>query len=416
MEFREATSIALQSLWANKLRSVLTLLGVVIAISSVIAVVTFVNGINAYVAEKIFNLGADVFIVSKAPNVITNVDQLMESRRRKSILMEDMEAVREGCTSCKLVGATAGERGGGARGTVKYGTQSSTDTGIRGWTPAQQRIYDLDVISGRGITEADMSNAGMVVVIGYDIYENLFASGDPLNKEVRVDGRVYRVIGLGKKEGKTLGQSRDNWVMMPITTFFKVYGGGRDKYAIRIWAKANDTGQQLQNAMDETRVIMRSRRHLKPGEVDNFEIDTNQTFLSLWANISTGFFGMVVGIASISLLVGGIVIMNIMLVSVTERTREIGIRKALGAKKADVLSQFLIESTTMAIVGGAIGIILGIIVAKTVTAIIGMPSRIELWSVLLALFVAASVGIFFGVYPARRAAELDPIVALRAEL
>jgi putative ABC transport system permease protein len=416
MEIRESASIALQSLWANKLRSVLTLLGVVIGISSVIAVVTFVNGINAYVAEKVFNLGADVFIVSKAPNVITNVDQLMDARRRKNIVMEDFEAVREGCRSCKVVGATAGGQGGGGRGTVKYGIQTSKDTGIRGWTPSQQRIYDLDIIAGRGITDSDSTNASMVVVIGYDIFENLFSGQDPLNKEIRLDGRVFRVIGLGKKEGKTLGQSRDNYVMMPITTYFKVYGGGRDKYAIRIWAKANDTGTELANAMDETRVIMRSRRHLKPGAPDNFEIDTNQTFLSLWANISSGFFAVTVGIASIALIVGGIVIMNIMLVSVTERTREIGIRKALGAKKADVLSQFLIESATMATMGGAIGVLFGIAIAKGVTAIIGMPSRIELWSVIAGLLVSASVGIFFGVYPARRAAELDPIVALRSEL
>jgi putative ABC transport system permease protein len=418
MEFREAASIALQSLWANKLRSVLTLLGVVIGIASVIAVVTFVNGINAYVAEKIFNLGADVFIVSKAPNAITNVDQLMEARRRKNIVMEDMEAVRDGCKACKVVGATAGAGSGGGftRATVKYGNESSKDTAVRGWTPSQQRIYDLDIIAGRGITDADMNSAGMVAVIGYDIFENLFAGQDPLNKEIRVDGRIFRVIGLGKKEGKTLGQSRDNWIMTPITTYFKVYGGGRDKYAIRIWAKANDTGQELQNAMDETRVIMRARRHLAPNQPDNFEIDTNQTFLSLWANISSGFFAVTVGIASIALIVGGIVIMNIMLVSVTERTREIGIRKALGAKKADVLSQFLIESATMATMGGAIGVLFGITIAKGVTALIGMPSRIELWSVMAGLIVSASVGIFFGVYPARRAAELDPIVALRSEL
>ncbi len=417
MEIRESASIALQSLWANKLRSVLTLLGVVIGISSVIAVVTFVNGINAYVAEKIFNLGADVFIVAKQPNAITNIDQLLEGRRRKNILMEDYEAVRDNCRSCAVVGATAGAGGGGSgRGTVKYGTQTSKDTGIRGWTPSQQRIYDLDIIAGRGITDADAASAGMVAVIGYDIFENLFAGQDPLNKEIRIDGRVYRVIGLGKKEGKTLGQSRDNYVLMPITTFFKAYGGGRDKYAVRIWAKASDTGAQLVNAMDETRVIMRTRRHLRPGQPDNFEIDTNQTFLSLWANISSGFFAVTIGIASIALIVGGIVIMNIMLVSVTERTREIGVRKALGAKKSDVLSQFLIESATMATIGGVIGVVFGIAIAKTVTAFIGMPSRIELWSVIAALIVSASVGIFFGVYPARRAAELDPIVALRSEL
>ena len=222
------------------------------------------------------------------------------------------------------------------------------------------------------------------------------------------------MIGVGKKEGSTLGQSRDNWVMYPISTWLKQYSSSRN--SIRIWAKATGVGPDLTNAMDETRVILRARRHDPPGQKDSFEIDTNQSFLSIWSSISSSFFAVTVGIASISLLVGGIVIMNIMLVSVTERTREIGIRKALGARKADVLSQFLIESATMALVGGALGVLIGVIVAKGVTFAIGMPSRIETWSVLAGLAVSVSVGIFFGVYPARRAADLDPIVALRSEL
>jgi putative ABC transport system permease protein len=411
MEFREATSIALQSLWANKLRSVLTLLGVVIGIAAVIAVVTFINGINSYVAERIFNLGADVFIVNKQPNVITNADQWIEAQKRKNLTFEDYDAVRAGCNGCTVVGASVG----GQRGKVRYGTQSIEDTAIRGWTPSMARIYDLDLIAGRIINDADMKNASSVVVVGYDIFENLFAGTDPINKELRVDGRVYRVIGVGKKEGKTLGQSRDNWVMFPIATFFKVYGGPAVN-SIRIWAKANDTGAPLVNAMDEARVILRARRHDRPGVKDSFEIDTNQSFLSIWASISSTFFLVTVFIASISLVVGGIVIMNMMLVSVTERTREIGVRKALGAKKSDVLSQFLMESATIAAVGGVIGVLVGIAVAKGVTAIIGMPSRVETWSVLAGLIVSSAVGIFFGVYPARRAAELDPIVALRAEL
>jgi putative ABC transport system permease protein len=412
MEFREATSIALQSLWANKLRSVLTLLGVVIGIAAVIAVVTFINGINSYVAERIFNLGADVFIVNKQPNVITNVDQWLEAQKRKNITFEDYEAVRDGCHACTVIGASVG---GGTRGKVRYGTQSIEDTGLRGWTPSMARIYDLDLIAGRIINDADMKNASAVVVVGHDIFENLLTGTDSLNKEVRVDGRVYRVIGVGKKEGKTLGQSRDNWVMFPITTFFKVYGGP-SKNSVRIWGKANATGAPLVNAMDEARVILRSRRHDRPGAKDTFEIDTNQSFLSIWANISSTFFLVTVFIASISLVVGGIVIMNMMLVSVTERTREIGVRKALGAKRTDVLSQFMIETTTIAAVGGLVGIIGGIIVAKGVTGLIGMPSRVETWSVFAGLFVASAVGIISGVYPAWKAAKLDPIVALRSEL
>ena len=410
MKFAEAIRIALQSLWANKLRSVLTLLGVVIGVASVIAVVTFINGINSYVAEQIFNLGADVFIASKQASVITNVDQYIEAQKRKDLTMDDYRAVSERCRGCTIVGATTG----GNRVTVKYGSQSIADAAVRGWTPTMGPISDLEVIIGRNIGEADMRAASDVAVVGYDIYENVLGEMDPLNREISIDGKVYRVIGVGKKEGKTLGQSRDNWVMLPITTYFKTYGTVNN--SIRIWGKADGVGTQLDNAMDEVRVILRSRRHDRPGQPDTFELDTNQSFLSIWSSISSSFFLVTVGIASISLVVGGIVIMNIMLVSVTERTREIGVRKALGARKADVLSQFLIESATMSLVGGSIGILSGAALAKTVTLIIGMPSRIELWSVLSGVFVSTAVGVFFGVYPARRAADLDPIAALRSEM
>jgi putative ABC transport system permease protein len=251
-------------------------------------------------------------------------------------------------------------------------------------------------------------------VIGYDIYDKVLGGIDPINREIRADGHIYRVIGVGKKEGSTLGQSRDNWIAIPMSAWLKQYGAANN--SINLYAKAMGVGPELGTAMDEVRVIMRSRRHDAPGKPDSFQVDNSASFLSIWASISSSFFAVTIAIASISLVVGGIVIMNIMLVSVTERTREIGVRKALGAKKADILWQFLIESGTMALAGGAFGIVAGVAVAKTVTFIIGMPSRIELWAVLAALFVSASVGIFFGVYPARRAAELDPIVALRSEL
>jgi len=258
-----------------------------------------------------------------------------------------------------------------------------------------------------------VNNANEVAIVGHDIVDNLMSGVDPVGKEIRVDGRVYRVIGVGKREGKTLGQSRDNWVIIPITSWFRQYGTHN---SIRIWGKAFGVGTPLETALDQVRVIVRSRRHDRPGQPDSFSADTNQSFLSIWANLSGTFFIVVIAIASIALLVGGIVIMNIMLVSVTERTREIGIRKALGARSHDVMRQFLIESGTMALVGGIIGVILGIVIAKTVTLLIGMPSVIELWAVFAALIVSASVGIFFGVYPASKAAKLDPISALRFEL
>jgi putative ABC transport system permease protein len=409
MNISEAIRIALLSLWANKLRSVLTLLGVVIGVSAVIAVVTFVNGINGYVAEKIFNLGADVFIVGKMANVITDADQFIEGNKRKDVDMDLYHAVAEGCTACKVVGADVRN----FNGKVIYGTENSKDTWVRGWTPTMQRIYDLDVVMGRPLNDADANNASAVVVIGQDIRENLMAGTDPIGKTIRVDGHEYTVIGVGKREGKTLGQSRDNYVIMPISTWFKAYGSHN---SIRIWAKGFDVGLPMEQAIDQTRVIMRARRHDQLGEKDSFVIETNSSFLSLWADLSGTFFIVMIVIASISLIVGGIVIMNIMLVSVTERTREIGIRKALGARPRDVMRQFLIESSTMAMIGGLLGVLLGIAIAEGVTAAIGMPSAIKLWAIGAGLLVSASVGIFFGVYPARKAAKLDPIVALRFEL
>jgi putative ABC transport system permease protein len=408
MNTTEAIRIALQSLWANKLRSVLTLLGVVIGVAAVIAVVTFVNGINGYVADKIFNLGADVFIVSKHSNVITDIDQLLEGQKRKDIRFDDYLALAESCTHCKYVGASIDHYGA----KIRYNEQSSTDSSVRGWTPSMARIYDLDLNSGRGITEADMDAASNMVVIGADIRENLMGGVDPIGKEIRVDGQIYTVVGVAVAKGKTLGQSQDNWVMMPITTWLKQYG---QHTSLRIWAKAYGIGAPLDNAIDQCRVVMRARRHDQVGQPDTFVAETNENFLSLWANLSGTFFIVMIAISSIALVVGGIVIMNIMLVTVTERTREIGIRKALGARNGDVMRQFLIESSTMALVGGIIGVIVGGGIAKGVTLAIGMPSVIKLWAVMAALIVSASVGIFFGVYPASKAAQLDPINALRAE-
>jgi len=405
----EAIRIALQSLWANKLRSALTLLGVVIGVAAVIAVVTFTSGINGYVAQKIFNLGADVFLISKVSPVITNIDQFLEGQKRKDITIEDYEAVRDACQHCAVVGASTIKVDGHA----KYGEQSISDVWIRGFTPTMAQILDIDLTSGRMLNENDENNRSSVAIIGTDAVDNLFPGVDPLNKEIRLEGQIYTIIGVGKKQGSTLGQSRDNYAAIPISSYLKQFGSHT---SIRISGKANGVGAELESAIDEARAIMRARRHDLPGKPDSFAAETNQSFLSIWASLSSTFFIVMVAIASIALVVGGIVIMNIMLVSVTERTREIGIRKAMGARRRDVLLQFLIESSTMALVGGILGILLGISFAKGITALIGMPSSVKLWAVAAALLVSASVGVFFGVYPARRAARLDPITALRFEM
>ena len=409
MNFAEGIRIALQSLWASKLRSVLTLLGVVIGVAAVIAVVTFVSGINGYVAEKIFNLGADVFIISKVSPVITNVDQLLEGEKRKDLTMEDYDAVANACKHCTMIGASTFN----GNGHVRYGEQSLSDTWVRGLTAQMPAILDLDLTSGRMPNENDDENRSAVAVIGTDVLESLFPGVDPLGKEIRVEGQLYRIIGVGKKQGKTLGQSRDNYVVIPIRTYMKQFGSHT---SVRISGKANGVGTELQAAIDEARAILRARRHDVPGKADSFVAETNAGFLSIWSNLSGTFFIAMIAIAAISLIVGGIVIMNVMLFSVTERTREIGIRKAMGARRRDVLLQFLIEAGTMALVGGVLGVLFGITFAKGITAVIGMPSEIKAWAVIAGLMVSTSVGVFFGVYPAKRAARLDPIAALRFEL
>jgi putative ABC transport system permease protein len=409
MHFVEALRISLQSLWANKLRSVLTLLGVVIGVAAVIAVVTFVNGINGYVAEKIFNLGADVFIMFKVSPAVTNVDHYLEGQKRKDLTMDDYRAVRDGCKHCAYVGAYARNNSGH----VKYGEESLSDTIVQGMTPTVAITQDVDIDSGRMLEDIDLETDAPVVVVGTDIPETLMPGVDPIGKEIRVDGWSYRIIGVGKKKGKTLGQSLDNYVFLPMTSWLKQYGSYNTN--MRISAKATGTGALLETAKDEARVVLRSRRHVAPDEPDNFDVETNSSLLSIWSNLTGTFFIAMIGIAAISMVVGGIVIMNIMLVSVTERTREVGIRKAMGAKRSDVMLQFLIEAVVLAVSGGLLGVLLGIAVAKGVTLAVGMPSVIKLWAVAAGLLVSASVGVFFGVYPAQRAAKLEPIAALRFE-
>ncbi len=407
MGWNEGLKLAMQSLWANKLRTVLTLLGVVIGVAAVIAVVTLVNGANAYVATKVNNYGADVMTISKRPQFIADYSEYLRYQKRKNVDLDQYRYLEENCKRCDGIGAQQT-----TVGKIVYGKQSSTDTTVRGNTWQMPQLQNQTIVEGRGFTPADDEHASHVAIIGADIQDNLLNGADAMGKELRVDGVPYTVIGLGEKQGKTLGTSQDNFVILPLNAFQKTYGTAK---SVTIYAKAGSGRTALEDLQDEVRVLMRAARHDRPGQPDTFTIETSDTFIGLWKSISGGFEAVAVAIAAISLVVGGIVIMNIMLVSVTERTREIGVRKALGARRRDILMQFLLESATMALIGGLIGVACGIAVAQIVTLLLGFPSSVALWSALAGMLVATSVGIFFGVYPARKAAMLDPIEALRAD-
>jgi putative ABC transport system permease protein len=408
MELKEALKLAVSSLWSNKMRSILTLLGIVIGVASVIAVVTLVNGANSFIATKFSSYGADVFTVSKMPSIITSAEDYVRFEKRKDILFPDYRYILENCTLCTGMGAQQA-----TIGKVVHGTESVTDSQIRGYTWQMPALQNLNIVQGRDFTDADEEHASHVCIVGTDIVEHLLPGVDPLGQELRVDGTVYTIIGVTEKQGSTFGASQDNWVGVPLTTYQKSYGTAK---SVVIYIKAASAGAPMDAAADEVRVLMRSRRHDAPDAPQSFELDTNNTLVG-FASTLTKSFGVVAGaIALISLVVGGIVIMNIMLVSVTERTREIGIRKALGARPSDILTQFLIEAGTMALIGGVFGVLGGIGVAEVITLAIGFPSSIALWSVAMGLIMATATGIFFGVYPARQAARLDPIVALRSEM
>ena len=405
MNFGEAVFIALSSLRANRLRSLLTLLGIVIGVMAVIAVVSIISGLNDYVAGKIFNLGPDVMTISRMSPVITSLDDFIENQKRKNLYITDMEAIKAACNNCKAVGASVN-----MRGRLKFG-RDFVDSQIQGYTAEVPAIRGNELQTGRFLTEYDVEHARNVCVIGSDIVDNLFPFVDPIGKTLIIDDRSFEVIGVGVKQGSVLGQSQDNWAMIPLTLHQKMYGARR---SINIYAKAKDE-QHLGAAESEIRLTLRARRHLSYNAKDDFALNTNDNFLQIWANISRAFFAVTIGIASISLVVGGIVVMNIMLVSVTERTREIGIRKASGARRHDILIQFLVESSTLALVGGIIGVLLGVSIAVAISWFTPLPASIKWWAVALGLMVSTSVGLFFGIYPATKAANLDPIVALRYE-
>lgn len=404
-ELLEGVLIAFRAIWANKLRSILTLIGVVIGVATVIAVVSVINGMNAYISAKINSMGSSTFIVDRF-GIITSEDEFFKAMRRKKLTLKDMEAIKRYCSDCLDVGAHAE-----MMVKAKYGSQYLEDVWAFGATANFIEITDLDIAVGRGFTEEDDHHRRAVCVIGPDIADNLFAGQDPLDKFIKVDSYYLRIIGVGSKRGSFLGQNQDNWIAMPFKTFSKYYGRRLD-LTLHVQARSVSA---MEEAQDQVRLILRNRRGDKYKDPDSFGIFTAASLMKLYNDFTSTAWIVLIGVSSISLVVGGIVIMNIMLVSVTERTREIGIRKAIGARRKDILWQFLVEATSLAATGGVIGILLGVGLALIIGKFTPLPAAIETWAVLTGLFIASSVGIFFGLFPAVRAARMDPVECLRYE-
>jgi putative ABC transport system permease protein len=413
MLFGEAIRIALASLGANKLRSLLTVLGILIGVSSVIAVVAITDGLDAYMSEKVLELGTKAFRLQRMPDIITSHAQWMEMMKRKRLTTEDYEAVKKACTLCGEVGAQVW-----TGSNVKRGRTIQKNVGIAGVTENISRIGTIrELESGRHVVQQDVEQSAMVAVIGTDLKDAFFGMMEPIGKEIDVDGHPLKVIGVAEKKGVVFGESQDNFVWMPITTFMKLYGARR---SFSVQAEAR-TMAVFEAAQDQVRVAMRARRHLTYNKPDDFNIETGESVMELWQTMTRGIYVVTFVVTAISLLVGGIVVMNIMLVSVTERIREIGVRKALGARRGDILRQFLVESVILSGFGGVLGVLgaavfsfgLGSILANMMSANFSAPIRP--WAVALAIGVSSIVGLVAGIYPANRAAALDPVEALRNE-
>jgi len=403
----ESFGMAMGSLWTNKLRTFLTLLGIIIGVLTIIAVVSVIQGLNNYVYTKMSFYGANDFAVSKFGSIGMSLKDFKEQMKRKDITMEEMQLIRERSQNAELVGASVS-----SNRDVKYGDKQIKDTQVRGVTYVDHLIGSVvELVSGRHIQREDEDHSRNVCVIGSEVAKNLFPTSDPLGKWVRAGADTFQVVGVGKELGKILGFSQDNYLRIPITTFMKLYGSRRS-IDINIHTASLE---KLAAAEEEIRTILRSARKLSFDKPDDFSFRTSETFIQFYKTATTGIYFAMIGIASIALLVGGIVVMNIMLVSVTERTKEIGIRMALGARRKDILYQFLIESSTISGVGGLIGIALGILLAKGVSAATSFPSSVDPISILLAIVMSSSIGLFFGIYPANKAAKLDPVDALRSE-
>ena len=400
-------SLSLDSIRAHKLRASLTVLGITMGVATLITVMTIVQGANLYVEQKIANLGTNVFRVGRLPFAVADFTVINRAQRNRFFYPADMDALTENCGHCQYVGAALN-----ASVVLRYQNHELDDTTLYGHTPTMSVIDTRTVETGRYFTEVEDRHASDVCLIGDRVNREFFADVSPLGRIIRAGGSEFMVVGTFEKIGSVLGQDQDNFIVIPMRTFLKVRG---QRNSLVIQVKAEGSDDAFTKAQDEARRILRARRHVGAGKDDDFFIGTSESYISLWQQISSAFFAVFVMVSSISAVVGGIVIMNVMLVSVTERTKEIGVRRAVGATRTDILKQFVAESIVQCLIGGAVGVTGGFGCALALRQLTDFPASVQAWVATLGVVLSSIIGLFFGLYPAVKASKLDPVVALRTE-
>lgn len=404
----EAANVAIDSLRNSKLRSFLTLLGLILSTTTLISVMAVIHGMDVYVANAASSMGNEGFRIVRLA-FIGNFDpkKFIEAQRKNPQLSPaEYEFIAQNAKLVKEKGISAGRSGN-----ISYAGDTIQGTGITGFTSNALELFNYNVELGRMFTDIEDQHKRYVVFIGPDIKDRFFPNVDPIGKSIGIEGTPFEVVGVAKSRGSVFGQSQDNYVAIPVETYFKIYG---NRSGINYNFLALDRGH-LEEAQDEIRSLIRAYRHIRPGDDDTFSVVSSDTLVSAWDNLTGVIAGAAIGIVSVFMVVGGVVIMNIMLAVVTERTREIGVRKSVGAKRSDILNQFLVESSVLAGMGGLMGVTISWIVAVLVRNFTPVPMELPISAVVIGVSLSTAVGLFFGIYPARKASRLDPIVALRAE-
>jgi putative ABC transport system permease protein len=405
-QFLDAVGIALNAIWSNKLRSFLTVLGNIVAVTSIIAVVSLIQGMNAMVSDAIISdVGADNFTIQRMPIVQSEEDE-ERVRRNPRVTLDDADAVRRFSDQIQAVAAQAR-----ASTRVEYGGEVLASVRIQGVSAEYMAFSTFTAERGRLMSSVEVDNNRPVTVLGWAIADKLFGPLEAVGKTIKIGGIHFRVVGVSEKKGTIFGESQDEFAIVPLGLFQKMFGA---RPGLELIVKPK-TPEVLNAAMDEATVALRIERRLRPSEPDNFGMFTSESLLTLYRAATQGIFAVLIGVVALSLVVGGIVIMNIMLMVVSERTREIGLRKALGARRRDIIWQILTESVTLSTFGGFVGTLLGFVAALIISKLTPLPAAVQVWSVAIGLGITATVGLFFGLYPAMRAAALDPIEALRRE-